>query len=485
MKNTILILFAAIVLLQTSCKKFNEFQTDPNKSSIATPDLLLNTIEQNAFQSTSLIVAITCRQMAHTDAISLDQYYGWTRGSFDGYNSLRQVLKMEQAATSQNKPEYLPLAKFFKAWYFLQLTQRFGDIPYTDALKGEENSYTPAYDKQQDIYLSILNDLKAANELITNGMASVQGDIVYHGNMQQWKKAINSLSLRVLISLSIKENDAALGIKQRFANIVNNPNQYPVFTGNIDNAALKFYDLQGNRYPYFNSNDLQTAYYMDETFVNLLKSLNDTRLFSFADKATKFANLPANDFNAYGGVNGSAPVSENNARTATGEISKINPRFYLSAVNEPSIALGYAEVQFMLAEGVIRGWIGGTASDYYEKGVQASMSFYNIDQTIIDTYLAQSSVKLSAVGPLQSIITQKYIASFMNGGYQPFYEQRRTGSPVFDVSGAGSLNNKMIAKRWMYPESELTLNQQHVTEAIARQYPSGDDVNGVMWLLKP
>jgi hypothetical protein len=71
----------------------------------------------------------------------------------------------------------------------------------------------------------------------------------------------------------------------------------------------------------------------------------------------------------------------------------------------------------------------------------------------------------------------------MNSGWQVFYEQRRTGLPVFDVSGSGVLNNKKVPKRWMYPENELNLNRQHVSDAISRQYPQGDNINGVMWLL--
>jgi hypothetical protein len=73
----------------------------------------------------------------------------------------------------------------------------------------------------------------------------------------------------------------------------------------------------------------------------------------------------------------------------------------------------------------------------------------------------------------------------MNNGWQTFYEQRRTGIPVFDVSGDGVVNNKMVPKRWMYPETELQLNTQNVSDAIARQFPGGDDVNAIMWLLKP
>ncbi len=132
-----------------------------------------------------------------------------------------------------------------------------------------------------------------------------------------------------------------------------------------------------------------------------------------------------------------------------------------------------------------RGWITGSAAGYYAEGIRASMQFYNIDQAAISQYLEQSGLQLTAANALQQILTQKYIASFMNSGWQSFYEQRRTGFPVFDVSGAGVLNNKIIPKRWMYPETELRLNQQHVSEAISRQFPEGDNINAAMWLIKP
>lgn len=468
-----------LLIMATGCKKFEDFQIDPNKSTTATPDLLLNSIEQQAFEVLDLGATLATRQMIYTNSVSNDQYYGWARSGFTTYSNLEQVVKMEEEATRLEKPEYIPLVKFFKAWYFLQLTNTFGDIPYTEALKGDGDNTTPAYDKQEDIFLSILNDLDDANKLITSTTTAVQGDIVYEGKMMKWKQLINSLSLRVLINLSLKESNTKIDVKKRFADIVNNPTDYPLMTGNVDNGQLKFYDLLDNRYTHYNNNDLQTAYYMEETFIDLLKGLKDPRLFTFAEKAPKYTSLPDNDFGAYGGVKGSAPLNENTARVVAGEASKIKSRYFNNPVNEPSVALGYPELQFILAEGVIRGWISGSAAEYYNKGVQASMLFYGISQANIDAYLL-----LNPYEDLETVMTQKYLASFLSGGWQFFYEQRRTGLPVFDVSGAGVLNDKKIPKRWMYPESELQNNQQHVNEAISRQYPEGDNINGVMWLLK-
>ncbi|UYQ91001.1 SusD/RagB family nutrient-binding outer membrane lipoprotein [Chitinophaga horti] len=472
---------AMLVALATGCKKFDAFQIDPNKSTTATPDLLLNTNIQSAFQSTSLGAALATRQMVYTYGSSNEQYYGWARSNFNTYNSLRQTMKMEEAAVRTDKVEYMPLVRFFKAWYFVQLTNTFGDIPFKSALKGEKDTIAPVYDKQEDIFIAVLDDLKIANDEITATTIPVQGDILYSGNMQQWKQLINAFSLRVLMSLSRKENNTKLNVKARFAEIVNNPTKYPLLKGNGDNGRLIFYDVAGTRYPTFNNNDLQTAYYLEETFVNLLKGLQDPRLFSFAEKAPDFVALPDNDFNAYGGGLGSASTSENSQRAVNGELSKIKSRYFNNPVNEASIALGYAEQEFILAEAIVRGWISGSAADHYNNGITASMQFYNVGAAAIQQY--QQRNVLSA-NPLRDIITQKYIASFMNSGWNSFYEQRRTGFPVFDVSGSGVLNNKQIPKRWMYPEAELQTNAANVNAAVISQYSGNDNINGEMWLLK-
>lgn len=471
-----------LLVIAAGCKKFEDFQSDPNKTTYATPDLLLNTVIQQAFQTTDIGATFATRQMININGASNEQYYGWNRAGFGAYSNLRQVIKMEEEATRLQKPEYIPLVKFFKAYYFMQLTNTFGDVPYTAAMKGEEEAFTPAYDKQQDILLSLLDDLKAANTQITATTASVQGDILYNGNMQQWKKLINTLSLRILMRLSAKENNTTLNVKARFAEIVNTANTYPIMTGNADNGQLVYHDATGTRYPFFNSNDLQTAYYLDANFVDLLKGLKDPRLFHFAEKAPKYVSLPDNDFNAYGGAKGSDPANDNSTKVLAGEVSKIKSRYFNDADNEPSIAVGYAELQFILAEAVVRGWIGGDAATYYNKGVQASMLFYGIDQASIDAYLTQNPYP--AANQLEAIMTQKYIASFMNSEWNFFYEQRRTGLPVFDVSGSGVLNDKKVPKRWMYPVSELQNNQANVNAAINSQFNGNDNINGVMWLLK-
>ena len=100
------------------------------------------------------------KKVIQADGESADQYYKWTRGSFGYYDNLRNVQKMGEEAERVNAPVYTALTKFFRAYYFYELTLRFGDIPYSQALKGEkEEIYTPEYDAQEDVFAGILLSL--------------------------------------------------------------------------------------------------------------------------------------------------------------------------------------------------------------------------------------------------------------------------------------------------------------------------------------
>lgn len=486
MKTKHIIAFIGLLWSLGACKKFDDFQTDPNRTTQATPDLLLSTVQQQALNQIDLNVALACRQLVNTESVSPFQYYNWLRSDFNGYNYLRQVMKMQQEAERLQNNSYLPIALFFKCWHLYNLTMRFGDIPYSEAALGDQAIFSPKYDSQQEVFAQLLLDLEQANNMIQPSMEPVSGDLIYDGDMWQWKKAINTFKLRVLLSLSGKSADATLQVRERFAQIVNDPANFPIFESNADNLALPYYDIVNNRYPYFNNNSIQTANYMEKTFVDMLKETEDPRLFRYAAPARSLiGTYGADDFRSYNGVLGSAPNNENAAAVVTGRISNINSRYYNDPVNEAALGLSYAEQAFILAEGVIRGWIPGDALNFYQLGIRASMAYSGISDIAIDGYLAnETHQQMLADEALRAIITQKYIASFMLPGWNTFFEHRRTGFPIFDVSGGAVLNNGQVPKRWMYPQDELINNTSHVTEAIDRQFSNGDNINGDMWLTK-
>ena len=487
MKNIQYYLMTILIICLGGCQDFEELQLDPNRATQVNPGLILTNLEVDAFDNISLDAALASRYMVYLQGASVSQYYGWQRAGFDPYANLRQVIKMEEEALRLEQENYLPLAKFFRSYVIVNLTQVFGDVPYSEAMSGFEGSYTPAYDRQEDIYMEVLQELEEANQELRIDEGSISGDIIYDGDIMQWKKLINSFRLRVLMSLSLKEGNSNLDIVNRFREIVENPATYPIFTSNADNAALRYVDREGNRYPTFNDNSIQTDYYMTESLVALFKERNDPRLFSVAtrDFRSAQAGLSPTDFDAYSGLGGSASLSENVNRANNGEGAPINPRYYDDPVNEPSLAISYAEVAFTLAEAAQREWITGDPVEYYEEGIRASMEFYGIGEAATEAYLQQPSVMFDAANGLEMILTQKYLSFFMNTGWEPFYNQRRTGIPEFDTSGSGILNDGQVPTRWMYPESELNLNESNVVEAIQRQYGGNDNINGEMWILQP
>lgn len=483
MKTIKIIAFTAVVFWANSCKDFDELQFDPNRAIQTHPSLILTNVEASAFRVIDVGSALASRMMVFTDGAADEQYYNWQRAGFGRYNQMRQVSKMKEEAERLNLPNYSALALFFNSVHIIEITKVFGDVPYNEAVNATSGVYAPAYDRQEDIYLTVLDDLKEANSALDPVNGAITGDIIYGGDIAKWKKLINSYSLRILMSLSNKTGNTNLDVINRFREIVENPDQYPIFTSNEDNAALHFHDLVDNRYPYLNNNNFKTAYYMEESFVDLLKARQDPRLFTFADPESQGGDLPETDFAAYGGLDGSAPLADNTNRLVNGEGSRADARYYSDPVNEPSVLLSYAEVEFTLAEAAQRGWFTADPADHYEKGIRASFEFYNLSTDAQEAYLLQPEVAYDPSKGIEMIVTQKYINYFLNGGWEAFYNHLRTGFPEFAVDGGGVLNDGQVPKRWMYPQDELQLNTANVQAAIQRQYPEGDNINGVMWLL--
>ncbi len=135
-KRIIYRLVAVILVVGTACQDFEELQLDPNRATEVGPDLLLTNLETEVFSDITLDAALASRFLVYTQGASLSQYYGWQRADFDAYAQLRQVNKMEEEATRTENANYLALAKFFRSYIIVELSQQFGDVPYLEAMSG-------------------------------------------------------------------------------------------------------------------------------------------------------------------------------------------------------------------------------------------------------------------------------------------------------------------------------------------------------------
>jgi hypothetical protein len=427
MKKIISLSILALLTL-FSCENLEDINKNPNNVSETHPQLLLTTIEWNAFQVAGASPLFAARMIVQTDGEEAEQYYKWDRGNFDPYARLRNVTKMMEEAEKIGSNNYQALAKFFKAYYFYNLTLTFGDIPYSEALQGESGEqYTPSYDAQKDVFIGILQELAEASELMNDDL--IDGDIIYNGDPEKWLKLINSFRLKVLMTLSNKHADATLGIISAFSDILAHES---LMESNEDNGQLVFINQLGNRYTEYNSSSYGSARYMDSTFVQRLQEREDPRLFIFCGQTrnAKEAGLPVNDFSAYEGGNPIAPYNDVNIKAAAGKVSKVNLRYTSDPTCEPHMLMGYSELQLILAEASIRGWINPSdAETYYEKGIEASFNFYYdyskeyaeyVNDAALNDYLTNTLVDLSGASTdeerIERIVMQKYLGSFLQGG---------------------------------------------------------------------
>ncbi|MCM4167670.1 hypothetical protein KCTC52924_00816 [Arenibacter antarcticus] len=488
------ILFSLTVLMAlTGCQDLADLNENPNNVSETHPQLLLTNIAANAFSVNGTGSLYATRILVQTDGENSNQIYSWDRASFNDYNMLGEVTKMMQEAERIESDEYIALAKFFRAYYFYNLSLTFGDIPYSEALMGEvEEKYLPKYDTQKEIFVGILNELSEANDLLEGNTNIIAGDVIFGGNTAKWQKLVNSFRLKVLMTLSKKEGDADLNVQSTFASIYNSQ---PIMVSNEDNGQLVFLDEEGSRYSEFNSSSYGSGMYMSSTFIERLQDRQDPRLFIYCGqtKNAKEAGLEIDDFSAYEGGDPLAPYAEVNDKAAAGDVSKVNLRYTTDPTTEPHNLMGYWELEFVLAEASVRGWITTDAKEHYENGVKSSFSFYNdfaknfesyVEPADADAYLLGTEVAfdnaLSTEVKLELILTQKYFTSFLQSGWRAYFDHLRTGYPTFSY-----LPGATPPTRWMYPNSEYLNNTANVSAAIERQFGTGNDnIRVIPWWLE-
>lgn len=507
MRKYTLCAIAAFALSTAACTKFKDINTNPETPETVKPAMLatriiLNLTNQPSTKSFMQPYMLT-KQIAWSELSEAYQFngLGTMSMSLTSINDAHFMVKF--ANTEQLKNSYEGLMYFARAMKFYDITMALGDIPYKDALQGEtEKVYFPRYDLQKDVFLGILGELEKADNLFSKG-SKFEGDPIFGGDTQKWRKVVNSFALNVLIQLSKKENEADLNLKARFEAIVKSK---PIFTSNADNLQLIRTDKSGQVYPFHKISNSFVIYPMvSSEIIDRLQLQQDRRLFYYANPSPiKIKEgLAASDFQAYIGVDPSLPFSDLAAIKISNDYAKLNDRYTELVTGEPTQIYGYQHLCFVIAEAAARGWTTESALGWYKKGIEASMKFiasntpaediYNhgmpLDNAYIETALAryEQAFPTAKEPQIDAIITQKYLASFLQATITPFYDYRRTGYPNWKINAASSMNADAPDKmplRWRYPAVEFNYNAEHVNEAIERQYQGVDDVNKIMWLLK-
>lgn len=466
----------------TAC---NDFVVSNDNPDIAlninnNPELLLTNIERNTIRNAVGDAWSEGNLMAQYGArivfTSFDLFdWGDQGGTWNNFFlSIRDAKELERIAIENENPSYEAVSKILQSWMFQILTDMWGDIPYYEAAKAIEEIYTPAYDTQQDVYLGILDELKLANELLSGtNLPAVKGDIFMDGNLNQWRMFANSLRLRAALRLSKASPETA---KTHIAEIFNNPAQYPIMTSNEDNAAVTFLPSNPDAHPITEESVYRVGsfneYRISEHLVEILKTYNDPRLEFWADPTVNSVNEgnPRIEGMQNGIVDG--PAYEYKGGDAFLSKFNINYFFFQSNANEGRI-MTHAEVEFILAEAAMMGWIASDAKVHYEKGVKSAFEYWGLEMP--SDYLLQEGITFD--NSLETIITQKYLALFYTD-FQGFIEFRRTGYPATIKPGPDAFYNQ-YPSRFEYPSKEQALNADSYNTAVSRQGP--DEITTKVW----
>jgi len=473
MRYKILSVFAALAAI-TACGDLTSINQNPNGPVDVPPPSILPSVIQTLANTVNGVSSLNIRggglwvqyyaEIQYRDEDKFILRSG-TSGGWGLYNSvLEDVQRMIVKGQASNAANWTSVGQVLKAYTFSVMTDMMGDLPYSQALRGD-TVLRPVYDSQQSIYDSLLANLAGASSafnLAPGAVGFANGDLVYAGDMAKWQRFANSLRLRLAIHLS---NADATKAASEAAAAVAAPGG--LFTSNADNAELMYLATSPNQNPIYGDAHVgnRDDYGLSRSFVDTLNSWNDPRLPVYAQVP------PANT--AYRGLaNGLLDGEKIDTLDALKYISRIGA-LWRETPDAPLVFLSYAEVKFLQAEAAERGWIPGgsaAAATYYHDGIVASFEQYGL---LADTtaYLGQAKVGYDGAGAtqaghLQQIAFQKWLALFMQGP-EAWTEVRRTGVPTI-VPGCHAAQ-RSSPERLPYDDNEAVLNKANLDAAVASQ----------------
>ena len=463
----------AVTFVFSACTSdFDEINEDPNRIAQISPGTLVNPIiyglaAHNVNRSASItfdLMQVTLPFPSVSGGLhryDVGQNIGNSSWS-NYYKWLNNIREMREKAIEVNDPNYQAVALTLNAWVYSILTDLFGPVPMTEAVRGEEGNLYPAFDSQKFIYETILADLERANELYDTETPMIYADDILFGNeVKLWRKFTNSLHLRLLLRISNRSETNAF---QKLVSMINNPEKYPVFESTEESAILEVSGVTPNVSPWGRPQDFRLGTKMTEFFIENLNELEDPRRPVIATIALDEGNEPI----GYKGIPSAydGPESQFTYNASTLNIEQVqNPMkiFFLT----------YAEVEFIKAELAQRGYIDG-AEEHYKNGVRAAIEQLGAD--LPQDYFENEAAKYN--GTLEQVLLQKYYALYFTD-YQQWFEYRRTGFPELPKTEA-MLNNGQMPSRFYYP-SEIQVNNANNYQKAVEMLGGSDDINTKVW----
>ena len=426
-------------------------------------------------------------------------------------------------ANSADKPNLNAALRIHFVYLISVLTDVYGDVPCSEAGKAYlEGISTPKYDAQEDIYDFFFEELKACAAQLGTGTDRITGDVTsLGGDVAAWKRYANSLRLRFAMRISEvnpqkakKEFEAALIAEGGYidtaaedAYIVYIDGPFTLYDGA---AELDFRVNALGEILY--GQDPTSPTFVCSTFYNMMKDNNDPRLYRVCRhyiNTKRSETKPDAEWNvdvtdevlAYVERTDGVDIQPNNPGAAwyndwvnapaNSEIptlerlvaedpaagfdgNNFNARMmrpFLSIDFEqpytPGFLISSAEVSFLLAEAVSKGWTAaGSVENHFKAGVTATMEMMNahyladadkMTSAEISTYVDAQAAALTTANAKEMINTQAWMLHFMNPS-EAWANLRRSDYPV-------------ILDRTKLATFEFTYNDPDLSTPTRLKYP--------------
>ena len=495
-------LVAGMLMLSACDGGFEEMNVNPTQASQVDPNFKLTNIqvrvsgERYENWRTNLIYSSVMIQHFAT----LPGYWAGDKYTYIGsysaamwdryYPNIARNVEDLLLQTSED-PEHANMhhiTQVMRVIMYHRLTDLYGDIPYSEAGRGFIDGITqPKYDAQSEIYADMLAKLEAAATGLDGSLPSFgTGDLMYQGDVDQWRKLANSLMLRLGMRLVKVDPGAA---QQWAAKAIAGG----TMTSNDDIAYIPHNDPSGWR----NGNGsvflADGSPRLSQFFVNWMVDHGDPRLYVYGTLqpgTTEPVGMPNGKITGGSdpnhGIENDASwvpcpdgVSEN-----CGMNRYMVPNAVIKGQDDPMFFMTYAEVELLKAEAAARGWYSGDAAAHYANGVRAAMeylSMYGAEAAIpaadIDAYLAANPY--DAANGIKQINEQLWAAVLLNE-YEAFANWRRTGYPeLTPVNYPGNVTGGTIPRRLRYREGEAVANPENYSAVLSAQGP--DEFTTRMW----
>lgn len=519
---TTLVTLGALLFLLPSCdglSDFGDMNEDPTAANDMTPDFEFTALQVGTAGSR---YEVWRHNLIYTTHIAQHMAFplgGLSSGGFNAYvddfsgafftanyyggvnlanftanvkNSVNLVNRLQDDPVHVNR---LAAARIWKVLVFQRLTDTYGDIPYFEAGKGVvEGEFSPAYDSQQEIYQDMHDELQAAIGQFDSSQPTYgEADLVFGGDIEQWKRFANSLQLRLALRIKEVEPNTAqqwadeainsdAGVMQSLEDEVYIPHQSGPSTGPAGHSTNANNEVF-NSFP-------GIAPHLAEPFVSWMKDNDDPRLpvvaavYELNDSGEPI-NVSTDPADQKGMPVG---VAEDDLEDERATYSRPNP--IITDLDDPFYLQSYAEVEFMLAEAEVEwGLAPNSAEAHYEAGVRAAMEKLRrydgggaatIDEAEINDYL-QNGNPFDPSRALEQINTQYWAVTFPHG-LEAWSNWRVTGYPDLDPPPEQGDTGGQIIRRLAYPQEEENLNQESYNEARSNQgITQGNQLTRRVW----